>query len=288
MRKQPIFPRNKCLKAANLASRNDITGLQSFLQETIDTAPDNSAWKAAFIKFNKWLDNPAKNELPYNIFAKGNGKLPFWSFSALPYVTCPGMGECKNFCYSLKAWRYPAPFLRQVMNTILIKYNSGLIAEAFNNLKENVDVRLYVDGDIDSTETLIFWMDLLKNRSDIRAYGYSKSWAIFLAYNITHTFPSNYKLNLSSGSKYHNNSGIHNAMKELSITRGEFVAVDMDEKKPSRKSIKEVAQSLGMKKIFVCPGKCGECISAKASGQKNIHACGSSKMDDRTIVIPTH
>ena len=289
MAKKPtVFNRKKALRATTLASQGKLTELSAYLQETIDTAPADSAWVAAFVKFNKWLENPSVNKLPYKIFAKGNGKLPFWAFSASPLVTCPGKGECAKWCYSLKAWRYPAPLLRQIMNTILVKYHSSIIADAFLTLKENVDVRLYVDGDIDSVETLVFWMDLLKKREDVKVYGYSKSWSIFLAYNLLHTFPTNYQLNLSSGSKYANNSGIYNAMKALPISRGDFVAVSIDEKNPSRKTIKEVAKSFGMTKIFVCPSKCGACIPSKSNGKKNIHACGAPEMKGRTIVIPTH
>src|SRR5262249_38268511 len=41
------------------------------------------------------------------VFSKGNAKLPFWAFSALPIVTCPGAGECARWCYSLTSWRTP-------------------------------------------------------------------------------------------------------------------------------------------------------------------------------------
>jgi hypothetical protein len=287
MRKPTIFPRTKAMKAANLAAKGKISELQSFLNETIESAPD-SAWAPAFIKFNKWLEAPTKNELPYNVFMKGNGKLPFMAFSALPFVTCPGMGECSNFCYSLKAWRYPAPFLRQVMNTILIKFHKEVIAEKFMEIKKNMDVRLYVDGDIHDTETLIFWMELLKTREDLNAYGYSKSWEIFIdLHNSGYEWPTNYELNQSSGSRYQNVGPIRMALKQLPIYRGEFIAIDIDQKSSS-KEVKELAKKLGLNgKSFVCAGYCGSCIPTK-NGKGNIHACGSNKMKGVNVLIPIH
>ncbi len=137
---------------------------------------------------NGWMDNWIKFEeflytgIPqFKIFTKGNGKLPFYSFSSLPGVTCPGAGDCLKFCYSFRSWRYPAAFFRQIQNTILLMSDTGRehLRLEFNKLKPNHDFRLYVDGDFDSLETMKFWMDLLKSRPDIRAYGYSKSWELF-------------------------------------------------------------------------------------------------------------
>lgn len=61
----------------------------------------------------------------------GNQKLPFVAYSELPMATCPGAGSCgvykkdsrsgapaSGWCYSFKAWRYPAAFTRQFLNTL--------------------------------------------------------------------------------------------------------------------------------------------------------------------------
>jgi len=63
------------------------------------------------------------NGLPFGIkwgvlAGKGNKKLPFFAYSELPMATCPGAGACSNWCYSFKAWRYPAAFGRQFLNTL--------------------------------------------------------------------------------------------------------------------------------------------------------------------------
>lgn len=69
--------------------------------------------------------------------ANGNSKLPFIAYSELPMSTCPGADACgvykkdastgapssgekgnTGWCYSFTAWRYPASFTRQFLNTL--------------------------------------------------------------------------------------------------------------------------------------------------------------------------
>ena len=249
---------------------------------------------------NGWMDNWIKFEeflytgIPqFKIFTKGNGKLPFYSFSSLPGVTCPGAGDCLKFCYSFRSWRYPAAFFRQIQNTILLMSDTGRehLRLEFNKLKPNHDFRLYVDGDFDSLETMKFWMDLLKSRPDIRAYGYSKSWELFLQYDKLYTFPDNYQLNLSSGSIYQNNKTILDQISKLSIYRGEFIALPSEkmpnilEDRPSftawAKQLRQRAKLYGIKKAWVCPGKCGNCTPTG-------HACGSKRFKNVPIIIGIH
>ena len=112
-------------------------------------------------------------------------------------------------------------------------------------------VRLYVDGDFDSLETLEFWMHICERYPQMRFYGYSKSWDIFLAYDKKHNgkWPANYLLNLSNGSFYErmdtpkgdpNNpyNKIMDRMLALGCTRGRFVAVRMPKNAPNGKQPK--------------------------------------------------
>jgi len=64
-------------------------------------------------------------------------------------------------------------------------------------------VRLYVDGDMDSLETLTYWMHFCERFPENSFYGYSKSWAFFEQWHKDHNgaWPSNYQMNLSSGTK---------------------------------------------------------------------------------------
>jgi hypothetical protein len=191
----------------------------------------------------------------FSIFAQGNSKLPYLAFSTLPGVTCPGAGECLvaagrkhdprrrlngGWCYSFKAWRYPDAFFRQLGNTILIRSEKGrahiakvfsLWAETRARIAGGETVRLYVDGDMDSVETLKFWMDRCKAHPHVRAYGYSKSWHLFLRYDkLGYGWPSNYVMNLSEGSRFASIAGIREEMLKLPVVREDFGVVVMPEK----------------------------------------------------------
>jgi hypothetical protein len=191
-----------------------------------------------------WLAAGAdKYKCPSPIFVKGNNKLPYWAFSTLPGATCPGAGLClrrreggvmkRGFCYSFKGWRYPATFFRQLNLTMLMRLpEKWQILEAMDKItkgKNDVVLRLYVDGDMDSVRTIRFWMETLKKYPMVKAYGYSKSWDLFLDYDKKYNgdWPKNYVLNLSGGSRFDNRKDMVAAMQRLPITRGTFVAVDI-------------------------------------------------------------
>lgn len=219
----------------------------------------------------------------FAIFAMhGNMKLPFVAFSALPFVTCPGMGDCEGVCYSRKAWRTPGGYLRQFQNTALLMFGRRLIIDAFKALPMFITFRLYVDGDFADASTLRFWMTLLHQRTDIRCFGYSKSWELLLAY--TGEWPGNYVLNLSSGSKYDHDTAMVEAVKALPIARNWFLYVDVPshfmrkEKGYDRyadpeyhRAVRAAAADKGHAKVLSCTGKCGDCITWKG---KRMPACG--------------
>ena len=246
-------------------------------------------WKRGHYKFVEFM---ATDRPQWAVFVKGNSKLKFWQFSTLPAITCPGAGDCLNWCYSFKAWRYPDAFFRQLQNTILVLQQSDAVRDAFLNLPFDETVRLYVDGDIDTLDTLVFWFDLLAKRPDLQVYGYSKSWAVFLEYDKTgQAWPTNYILNLSGGSMY--GGQLRARMEQLPIVRGEFVAVKAPSRMPTRRDniklwvewareVKESARKLGYAKAFVCPGKCYDCLPNDG------HACGSMSFKDIPVVIGIH
>lgn len=240
----------------------------------------------------------AENETiaPFSVFAeKGNSKLPFVAFSSLPGVTCPGAGDCLQFCYSFRAWRQPAAFMRQAQNAYILRFNPQSIVSALDCLmlkkkfRNGFDLRLYVDGDFSSVSDFALWQGILKERPTIRAYGYSKSFAEILAYaDSGASFASNYVLNVSSG---HNHSEETVArINALPITRGSFVAVSVAHKGRSidhantdhRKLVQSATKAnTSAAKAFACPGQCNTCTSAG-------HACGSMKFKGITIGIAVH
>ncbi len=181
----------------------------------------------------------------------GNKKLPFMAYSELPLVTCPGAGACVNWCYSLKAWRYPQAFARQFLNTLAATVDRSLgkdrvwpeyvckaLAQQHSAKKrqeKTMFLRLFVDGDFFDESTLVAWMESIKgirkgtdaSPYGIEAYGYSKSWHMFIDLaKKGYKFPSNYVVNASSGSRHANNAVMKGAMLRLGVTRGEFKAVE--------------------------------------------------------------
>jgi hypothetical protein len=252
----------------------------------------DSKWMLAWHKWETFLDNPTVPQWP--IFGMdGNGKLPFITFSAIPGIPCVGAGPCLIFCYSFKSWRYPDAFFRQLQNLYLLKTDIGraTIAAAFNALPGGRDLRLYVDGDFDSLQTMGFWFGLLETRPDVPTYGYSKSWELLLLWDkLGRKFPNNYWLNASSGSRY--GSDMLAKIAELSCYRGTFDALPVTYKMPVKaeqpqawqewaRALRNTAKDMGYGKVFVCPGKCGSCIP---SG----HACGSPRFKNIPIVIGIH
>lgn len=245
-----------------------------------------TGWRTAFGKLACLFGGEGAQ---YSVFAEGgNSKLPFVSFSTLPAVTCPGAGECLNFCYSFSAWRYPAAFARQVQNAYLMRFDRWEITKAFEALQaarpDGFDFRLYVDGDFSSVGDLHFWMVTLKQAPTVRAYGYSKSFAILLGYDVAgHEWPSNYQLNVSSGSNA--SPAMIEAVKALPITRGEFVAVNIGRKVKSTdhgtpETNKALREAFGAK-AFTCPGQCGACTGKG-------HACGMQSLKGLPIIIAVH
>ena len=292
--KTATFPRDLALAVANKTVNS--SSIDEFLlyldTELIPKLPKKQSQKSWRNRFERFSTELKSDRLPYSVFMlKGNTKLPFAAFSTLPIVTCPGIGECRSWCYSLTAWRYADPYLRQLQNTLLIKHRKDLITKAVKNLPHEITVRLYVDGDIDSIQTLNYWMNICKSRSDLSVYGYSKSWELFLKYSETKEFPSNYVLNLSGGSRYDSDHKTIEAMKKLSCVRGLFVAVNTKTKIKSsterysspeyHKEVRETARKEHGKKVISCPGFCGSCGKGK-------HFCGNSDLKDVVIAIGVH
>ena len=243
------------------------------------------AWQANLLKLKTVIQYDVAQ---FPIFKlDGNSKLPFVAFSSLPAVTCPGAGDCLEFCYSFRAWRFPAAFARMAQNAWLMINCQDAIREAAADIVRKLGsttLRLYVDGDFASVEDVIFWMNTLQEFPSINAYGYSKSFAELLDYHATgREWPVNYQLNISSG-HCHDAQTLAD-VKELPIVRGEFVAVSIGRKVKGddhgKPETNEAIRKAFGAKLFPCPGSCGSCTSKG-------HACGSARFKGLTIAIAMH
>ena len=173
-------------------------------------------------------------------------------------------------------------------NAYFMRFVPGVIAREFQAIAAKrpagFDFRLYVDGDFANGADVAFWMQTLQETPQARAYGYSKSFAALLGFDLIGAWPSNYMLNISGG---HNASPeIVEHIKALPITRGEFIAVSIGKKvkstdhgKPSTNAA--IRAALPGVKVFPCPGTCGTCTGKG-------HACGLSQMKFKTIAIAMH
>ena len=301
--------RSRAIELARVGCAGDLPALATQLHE-IERAGDpgkRGTWEYFARRLRLWIQAGIQGETPFRIFqAKGNKKLPFFSFSSLPGFDCPGAGAClykettefgTGFCYSFKSWRYPAAFLRQLQNSILLRFGTEQIKRAWQGIPDNKTVRLYVDGDFHSVEILRFWMELIRDRETVQVYGYSKSWNLFLALEKEKfSWPGNYVLNLSNGSRY--GDKVRRQMEKLACVRGQFVAVPVSRKWIDSKAYQdkanagskeyraEVLQALRAlhpgEKHFACPGNCGNCLPG------GIHACAFAKLNGVVIGIGIH
>ena len=237
-----IVDRAMALEIANAAGAGDSAKVVELLQAIPGDSTQIHTWAYHAQRLSDYIEGNYTGKAPFAIWnLEGNNKLPFATFSTLPGVTCPGAGACwfasaaskggDGYCYTLKGWRYPATLFRQVQNTLLIRHNSDVIAQATYALKKNTTCRLYVDGDFDSLRTLTFWMLVLRERPDLQTYGYSKSWNLFLMFDRLWAskigWPKNYLLNLSNGSKYEH---LRQKMERLQVVRGNFLALQIDKR----------------------------------------------------------
>jgi hypothetical protein len=250
------------------------------------------AGKAWQLNFKKLLAMVETNRPMYTIIAKtGNSKLGHMAaFSTLPGVTCPGAGDCLSHCYSFTSWRYVAAYARQAQNAYLMRFNFQAIADDFATLKHAVDFRLYVDGDYSSAQDVEQWQALLSTRPDVKAYGYSKSFALLVDHNANgKAWAGNYLLNISGG---HNASADLLALaKALPIVRGTFDAVSIGRKVKSvehgapatNKALREAYKDVNPvnPKAFTCPGHCHTCTPKG-------HACGLPSFKGVNIIIAVH
>lgn len=290
-----VFSRDVAQNIANVALNNSGNLIELLDSIAASAEADRKTAVAVNVKKFKLFIETGKPQ--FSIFAKNNSKVPYLCFSSMPFYSCPGMGACEHYCYSVKAWCYPAAFFRQLQNEMLIRTIRGqrLIQSDLLRLMntrnyskaimrgKKIDLRLYVDGDFGSMKTLRFWMqDVLPNFPMINAYGYSKSWELLIQYGKRFQWPDNYVLNISNGSKYDDDEQVKSDVMALPVTRHEFLAIPVTgaNKMTQKQKIHAIHAAYGIKRVFTCPGKCGSCTPKG-------HVCGNPEFKV-PVAIPTH
>ena len=312
MKYKPTVTRLDCQLLADIAVSGNLQEIATALYQLVDDLPcarpwNRGTWGYYLSRLADWVAGGCLAPTPHSVFTEGNSKLPFIAFSTLPGVTCPGAGDCLNWCYSFRAWRYPASFGRQLQNTLLMRFNRATIvnalrAELARHNKQQAKLpledrrplrfRLYVDGDFSSLADVGFWFGFLAQCPAIQAYGYSKSWGILQSYvDGGGILPANYKLNLSSGSRHDDDANLKSQMQRLPIYRGEFVGVELAGSTKGFARFSDKAMHAGVRDklkaqypgqpVFSCPGQCGTCTTSD-------HACGSDRFKDVVIGIGIH
>jgi hypothetical protein len=82
------------MKIARYASQGKTDKIIAELQK-LDLNDKRGTWGYFANKFVSWLED-MDSKAPFTIMIKGNSKLPFYAFSNLPIVNCPGAGECAS------------------------------------------------------------------------------------------------------------------------------------------------------------------------------------------------
>lgn len=292
--KTAIFPRYRAMNLATIVADESIESiakkLRSIVRHTKKSAGGNG-WKE---NFQKILDFLKTGNPVFRVFmAGGNKKLPFFAYSTLPIVNCPGRGACEIFCYSLKCWQYPAAYCRQIQNTLVERFFPGILLQESQKIPEKSIVRLYVDGDFPNRLMVERWFSIMQKNPSLDFYGYSKSWDELDGHAI---YPKNYKIRLSSGGKIRQVAA--QKMAELPIFNGHFLAVKIEGSDIPKKNdikfslqlyherVRAAGDELLGRKIFSCPGSCGSCVKT-ASGE-NSHACADGRFKNIPIAIGIH
>jgi hypothetical protein len=235
-----IYPAmNELAKVVSKGSEDDASDALMEFCNTVESR--GKAWASA-VRNMRGMVQSEFSVIPYTVITPGNSKLDFWAWSVIPMHTCPGAGACKDWCYSFTGWRNVAPFFRQIQNTFLQRFYQPVIVEVFDTLKTEKRkwIRLYVDGDFDSVETINFWVEAIRTRKELSAYCYTKSWDQFIEYQDIlaqngEAWPDNFVVNLSTGSIH--GEAKYNQMLAMKCARGPFIPITIPKTMPKVKAL---------------------------------------------------
>jgi hypothetical protein len=147
-------------------------------------------------------------ENKYNLIAFGNGKLKkngIAYISMPPKITCPGMGECGNFCYGCPLTMiYPSYGIKQLANLDFFLHDSKefeRVITAEINASNRMIFRWMDVGDIINRGFLEVMVNVANSLKHIQFYAYTKSLPTIIEFGWDN-LPCNLKIIQSYGGKY--------------------------------------------------------------------------------------
>lgn len=121
--------------------------------------------------------------------SKGNRKIGrVMNVSLMPMLTCANCGECKHFCYDIKAClQYPKTVIAARMRNTVIMWRDmeeyfSRIDKAISRRRVNKFFRWHVAGDIVSRKYLANMVKLARKYPDFKFWTYTKNYDLVNEY----------------------------------------------------------------------------------------------------------
>lgn len=180
----------------------------------------------------------------------GNRKIGLiWHFSTAAIASCGNCGECKKYCYELKAYlQHHSVLLSRCRNFLLTKYRREetfeSIVKQLKRKKSGLKVmRWHVGGEIQDIDYFDRMIKVAKECPDWRFYTYTKMYSIVNAWmDANGELPSNFVVMFSEWDGMPMENPYNMPTFRCIMANGSSKPLQSDE--------------------WLCPGNCGICVNA--------------------------
>lgn len=129
--------------------------------------------------------------------------------SLMPIITCHNCGECKNYCYDIKAcvFHTNTTLIARIKNTVLLKRDRDLYFDLIDGKcsrrRTNKYFRRHVAGDILDADYFERMINIARKHDDFIFWTYTKNYSIVNQYVAEHgnnrktSIPSNFHIMFS-------------------------------------------------------------------------------------------
>lgn len=114
------------------------------------------------------------------LISGNNDKINTKSFNLPAHASCPGASDwCKSHCYASKG-RYVFGTVRKMYkrNLRAVKEGKSTFSRLVAEIPKEGVFRIHSSGDFFSVNYIQMWIDICKSKSDIKFWGYTRSWII--------------------------------------------------------------------------------------------------------------